>query len=83
MQEVEFYYPDELIAAMKDADAAAANAKQEAADPPADSDNIVKVAAVDPAQLNFAYTVADRTFRGSRFAPSMTAPTCTSRCRPE
>ena len=43
---------------MKDADAAAASAKQEAADPPADSDNVVKVAAVDPAQLNFAYTVA-------------------------
>jgi type IV secretion system protein TrbG len=57
MQEVEFYYPDELIAAMKDANAAA-NAKQEAADPPGDSDNIVRVAAVDPAQLNFAYTVA-------------------------
>ncbi len=58
MQEVEFYYPDELIAAMKDADAATANAKQEAVDPPGDSDDIVKVAAVDPAQLNFAYTVA-------------------------
>jgi type IV secretion system protein TrbG len=58
MQEVEFYYPDELIASMKDADAAAANAKQEAIDPPGDSDDIVKVAAVDPAQLNFAYTVA-------------------------
>ncbi len=58
MQEVEFYYPDELIAAMNDADAAAANAKQDAVDPPGDSDNIVKVAAVDPAQINFAYTVA-------------------------
>src|SRR6266851_2205066 len=58
MQEVEFYYPDELIAAMNDADSAAANAKQEAVDPPGDSDNIVKVAAVDPAQINFAYTVA-------------------------
>lgn len=58
MQEVEFYYPEELTTAMKDADSAAANAKQEAADPPGDSDNIVKVAAVDPAQLNFAYTVA-------------------------
>ena len=57
MQEVEFYYPDELVAAMKDADAAAANAKQEAVDPPGDSDDIVKVAAVDPAQINFAYTV--------------------------
>ncbi len=58
MQEVEFYYPDELSEAMKAADAAAASAKQEAADPPVDSDNVVKVAAVDPAQLNFAYTVA-------------------------
>jgi type IV secretory pathway VirB9-like protein len=58
MQEVEFYYPDELTEAMKDADAASANAKKEAVDPPGDSDNIVKIAAVDPAQLNFAYTVA-------------------------
>ena len=58
MQEVEFYYPEELSQAVKDADAAAASAKQEAADPPGDSDNVVKVAAVDPAQLNFAYTVA-------------------------
>ncbi len=58
MQEVQFYYPDELSEAMKAADTAAANAKQEAADPPGDSDNVVKVAAVDPAQLNFAYTVA-------------------------
>ena len=58
MQEVEFYYPDELSAAMKAADTAAANAKQVAADPPGDSDNIAKVAAVDPAQLNFAYAVA-------------------------
>ena len=58
MQEVEFYYPDELIAAMNDADAAAANAKQEAVDPHGDSDDIVKVAAVDPTQINFAYKVA-------------------------
>jgi type IV secretion system protein TrbG len=58
MQEVEFYYPDELTVAMKDADAAAASAKQGAVDPPGDSDDIVKVAAVDPAQINFAYTVA-------------------------
>jgi P-type conjugative transfer protein TrbG len=58
MQEVEFYYPDELIAAMKDADSAAANAKHGAVDPPGESNDIVKVAAVDPAQLNFAYTVA-------------------------
>ena len=58
MQEVEFYYPDELSTAIKDADAASASANQEAADPPGDSDNLVKVATVDPAQLNFAYTVA-------------------------
>jgi len=57
MQEVEFYYPDELIAAMKDADAAAAKAKQQAVDPPGDSDNVVKVANLDPAQLNFSYKV--------------------------
>ncbi len=44
--------------AMKDADAAAANAKQETVAPPVDSNDIVKVAAVDPAQINFAYTVA-------------------------
>jgi P-type conjugative transfer protein TrbG len=58
MQEVEFYYPDELLAAMKEADAAAAKAKQEAIDPPADSDNVVRVANVDPAQLNFSYNVS-------------------------
>jgi type IV secretion system protein VirB9 len=58
MQEVEFYYPDELITAMAQADAAAASAKQQAADPATDSDNVVKVASVDPAQLNFAYTLS-------------------------
>jgi len=83
MQEVEFYYPDELIAAMKDADSAALNAKQEAVDPPGDSNDVVKVAAVDPAQINFAYTPQDQTFRGSRFEPSMTVLTLMSRCLPE
>src|SRR5271156_5917340 len=58
MQEVEFYYPDELSEAMKEADAAAANAKQASVDPPGESNDSVKVAAVDPAQINFAYTVA-------------------------
>jgi type IV secretion system protein VirB9 len=58
MQEVEFYYPDELLAAMNEADAAAAKAKQEATDPSADSDSIVRVANVDPAQLNFSYSVS-------------------------
>ncbi|MDA8349023.1 MAG: P-type conjugative transfer protein TrbG [Pseudomonadota bacterium] len=58
MQEVEFYYPDELLTARKEADSEAAKAKPEAADRPGDSDNVVKVASVEPAQLNFAYTVA-------------------------
>lgn len=57
MQEVEFYYPDDLLAAMKEADATAAKTKQQATDPPADSDDIVKVADIDPAQLNFSYKV--------------------------
>jgi type IV secretion system protein VirB9 len=63
MQEVEFYYPAELLAALRDADDAAAKAKQEttqaiAIDPPGDTDgSVVKVAAVDPSQLNFAYEI--------------------------
>ena len=58
MQEVEFYYPDELLSAMKDADAAAAKTNQDPVDPSPDSDNVVKDANVDPAQLNFGYDVA-------------------------
>lgn len=57
LQEVEFYYPDELLAAMKDADAAASKAKQTAVDPPGDSIDAIKFA-VDPSQLNFDYTVS-------------------------
>jgi type IV secretion system protein VirB9 len=59
MQEVEFYYPDELLAAVKDADAAAAKTKEAAIDPPGyDNDGgVVKIAAVDPAQLNFTYKI--------------------------
>jgi type IV secretion system protein TrbG len=60
MQEVEFYYPDELLAAMNDADTAAAKSKAESAvDPLGDGTQggVVKVAAVDPAQLNFAYRI--------------------------
>lgn len=57
MQEVEFYYPDELLAAMKQADLAAAQTSQQAADPPSDDPDTVKVANVDPAQLNFSYTI--------------------------
>ena len=57
MQEVEFYYPNEVLDAMKDADAAAA--KGTAVDPPADDSaaGLVKIAAVDPAQLNFSYKI--------------------------
>ncbi|HLW72036.1 MAG TPA: P-type conjugative transfer protein TrbG [Candidatus Binataceae bacterium] len=58
VQEVEFYYPDELITGMKNADSASKAQHDAAADPPGDdSGNMVKVANVDPAQLNFAYTV--------------------------
>src|SRR5271166_1024038 len=59
VQEVEFYYPDELMTAMKTADSAAKTQQDTAADPPAgDSGNVVKIANVDPGQLNFAYTVS-------------------------
>jgi type IV secretion system protein VirB9 len=57
LQEVEFYYPEELLAAMKDADLAASNAKQAEVNPPADSIDAIKFA-VDPSQLNFDYTVS-------------------------
>jgi P-type conjugative transfer protein TrbG len=62
MQEVEFYYPDEVLAAMKDADAAAAKSKEMAtADPPADdSDGGVVKVSVNPGQLNFSYTINGR-----------------------
>jgi type IV secretion system protein VirB9 len=59
MQEVEFYYPKEVLAAMKNADAAGAKAKEAAVDPP-DAHNVggvVKIAATDPAQLNFSYKI--------------------------
>jgi P-type conjugative transfer protein TrbG len=60
MQEVEFYYPDELLHAMRDADAGAAQAKRATTLNPAASAgvNAVQVAAVDPSQLNFAYTIS-------------------------
>jgi type IV secretion system protein TrbG len=59
MQEVEFYYPDEVLAAMKDADAAAAKAKEQtSADPPADgSDGSIVKVSVNPGQLNFSYSI--------------------------
>jgi len=53
LEEVEFYYPDELLAAMKAADTAAASAHQETVDPTnAASGN------VDPSRLNFAYAIS-------------------------
>jgi P-type conjugative transfer protein TrbG len=58
MQEVEFYYPNELLDAMKKADATAAQAKAGSGtevDPPG---AIVPVASVDPGQLNFSYTIS-------------------------
>ncbi|MGH7841356.1 MAG: TrbG/VirB9 family P-type conjugative transfer protein [Candidatus Binataceae bacterium] len=54
LREVEFYYPDELLAEMREADAAA----KQAADPSSDSTSPIKGAHVSPAQLNFAYAVA-------------------------
>ena len=54
LREVQFYYPDELLAAMQEADAAAKNTT----DPAVDSNNVNPDAHVNPAQLNFAYTVA-------------------------
>ena len=60
MQEVEFYYPDELLGAIKKADEAAAQAKIKAStrtdvDPPG---AVVPVTSVDPGQLNFSYTIS-------------------------
>jgi type IV secretion system protein VirB9 len=53
LEEVEFYYPDELLTAMKAADTTAANAPQESVDPAnAGSAN------VDPSRLNFAYAIS-------------------------
>jgi type IV secretion system protein VirB9 len=59
MQEVEFYYPDELLSSMSKADVDAAKVQQKmVAAPPADNGAAIKVAAVDPAQLNFAYSIS-------------------------
>jgi P-type conjugative transfer protein TrbG len=54
LREVEFYYPDELLTAMKEADAAA----KQTADPPGDSSARIAGVKVNSAQLNFAYTIA-------------------------
>src|SRR5260370_28505617 len=58
MQEVEFYYPDELLSSMKKADEAAVQARAGGVtdvDPPG---AVVPVTAVDPGHLNFSYTIS-------------------------
>ena len=60
MQEVEFYYPDDLLSAMASADAQVAKSKAETEVDLAGGDNAdsaVKTAAVDPSELNFAYKI--------------------------
>jgi type IV secretion system protein VirB9 len=60
-QQVEFYYPEEVLTAMKEADAAAAKATAETATDPPDDGNaadVVRVATLDPAQLNFSYDIS-------------------------
>ena len=59
MQEVEFYYPDDLLTAMRDADAAAAKTKQVGSNraPSEQSSALANIAAVDPDQLNFNYAI--------------------------
>jgi type IV secretion system protein VirB9 len=52
MQEVAFYYPDELEQAMRDADHAAAKAREPSSQP----DGVV--ATLDPGDLNFSYAVS-------------------------
>ncbi len=58
MQEVEFYYPDELLDAMKKADATAAQAKAGSGTEVDSPGAIVPVASVGPGQLNFSYTIS-------------------------
>ncbi|MGO9469568.1 MAG: TrbG/VirB9 family P-type conjugative transfer protein [Isosphaeraceae bacterium] len=59
MQEVEFYYPDDLLDAMRKADEAAAqSATVAAADPPTSPSEIRPIASVDPRHLNFDYDVS-------------------------
>jgi type IV secretion system protein TrbG len=60
LQEVEFYYPDELLQAMRDADTGATQGKSATTLNPGANGGVstVGVAAVDPSQLNFAYTIS-------------------------
>ncbi len=55
MQEVAFYYPEELKQAMQDADHAAAKARE----PESQTDGVVaSLASLDPGDLNFSYAVS-------------------------
>jgi hypothetical protein len=78
LQEVEFYYPKELLAAMKEADIAAAQSKQEAVDPPADLGSAARTSIRRSSTLPTRW--AARRCRGSRCGPSTTAPTSMCRC---
>ncbi|HVB81791.1 MAG TPA: P-type conjugative transfer protein TrbG [Candidatus Binataceae bacterium] len=55
MQEVEFYYPVDLLAAMAQADQ---QAKQETEDAKTDDPAVAPLASLDPGVLNFSYKVA-------------------------
>jgi len=60
MREVEFYYPDEIAAVLKDSDVGAPATKNEKAAEPAADDAVAKPTKFAPGQLDFAYT-----FRGA------------------
>jgi type IV secretory pathway VirB9-like protein len=78
MQEVAFYYPRELEQAMRDADHSAAKAREPASQP---DDVVASLASLDPGEPIFPTRYQDRKCRGSRFVPSMMAPTSSFRCR--
>jgi P-type conjugative transfer protein TrbG len=57
-EEVEFYYPEEVLALMRAADAAAPKAEvQKATDPPNDN-NAAKIAGVDSTKVDFSYKIS-------------------------
>ena len=55
MQQVEFYYPEDLLAAMREADQAAQTAKTS---PPSRDAGWTPEASLDPSHLNFGYSVS-------------------------
>jgi type IV secretion system protein VirB9 len=55
MQEVEFYYPDEITAALKNADSGAESKKDNTPEPSIDN-SVTKATKIPPGQLDFAYT---------------------------